>query len=237
MRLVVGLLCLLAVAGCSPKRASFGLNDRIAIVVVGRSGYEAFGSAFAIDPDHVVTAAHVVRNLSRGDSMTLVYGGDRFTAIFVGRSATIDLAVLLQPRGAVPPVLGSTFPYVGQKIIANGTTVYPEGPRVRQVSGEITMSCAKVAGFGLGLIASIVGVTPGFSGGPVFDGGGRLVGMLAALDYGGKPRDAFAPARLDSRPALESRAFLLSGETVRRSALALASGTEGEAAGDDCRPP
>ena len=69
-----------------------------------------------------------------------------------------------------------------------------------------------VAQFGPGLIARIPGVRPGFSGGPVLDGQGRLVGMLAAIRGGSVPAQSasgFAPRSASTVRAEE--AYVLRG--------------------------
>ena len=51
----------------------------------------------------------------------------------------------------------------------------------REVAGVVLAPQAEIAAFGPGLIATLPGARPGFSGGPLLDRRGRLVGMVTAL--------------------------------------------------------
>lgn len=84
------------------------------------------------------------------------------------------------------------------------------------IAGQVTAPSVNVPQFGPGFVARIPGVRPGFSGGPVLDGHGRLVGMLAAIRGGSVPaRNAsgFAPR---SAPAVRAEeAYVLRAADLR----------------------
>ena len=53
-----------------------------------------------------------------------------------------------------------------------------------ELAGEVVVPRTDIPAFGPGLIASVPGVRPGFSGGPMLDRQGRLVGMVTAIRPG-----------------------------------------------------
>jgi len=224
--MVRGLVCagLMAATMAAPPAASLaaGVIALHAAVLNGAT----LGSAFYIAPGVAVTNAHVVRGLQPGDAVTLrAASGARAVATLIGVSARIDLAVLRGPAGFLPPAPGvDVAPRVGDMISAAGIRLRTGAEQVASVEagGAVTDPAATLPRFGPGLIAAAPGVGPGFSGGPVIDGDGRLVGMVAALRGGGRVSpaagSAFAPLR---RAPAGVEAFVLRAGVVRAEALRL----------------
>ncbi len=204
------------------------------------------GSAFTIAPGLAVTAAHVVDGVAPGTRVTLrrgPAGGPMTTARLLGRSPAMDLAVLELAEGFLRPVgcdheaavderpaLRRTILAAGDRLAASGSM--PLGGAgialPRRVDGLATGRSIDVPGLGPGFVAALPGTVPGFSGGPVVDERGRLVGMIIAI------RRLPAAGRSDGaghRVALSDEVYILSASAllaeaqrmVQRSGLTLAS--------------
>lgn len=164
------------------------------------------GSAFMIDAGLVVTNAHVITGRRTGDRVTLLSStGRHITARIAAVSTQMDLAVL--------SVSGTPMPIVpraprqasrGAQVVAVGIVARSGNPRQRHIiRGVVSSGTQAVDPFGPGVIARMPSVQKGFSGGPVFDRNGGLVGMLSAL----------RPAR--ASPSGRREAFILSAEEIR----------------------
>lgn len=181
----------------------------------------AIGSAFPLEPGVLVTAAHLVRGLAPGDSVLVRQGGPggptaEVTLLAVSRE--LDLALLRPPHdlplSPPPPDAGLTA-YVA--VVAAGS-VPARDPAIvahpRRISGVSTGDTLRIPGVGHGLIARFGGVVQGFSGGPVLDEHGRLVGMIVAIRRHAASGSAFAPHQLRSAQAVEE-AFVLPAASIR----------------------
>lgn len=131
----------------------------------------------------IVTADHVVE---REENIRVVFDGTTFQAELAGRDPTTDLAVLkIQGANLMPAQIADA------KSLKQGNLVFAVGRPWGEeaiVSGGIVSALGKFGrsnGWGSqfkeGLIHSDVTLYPGFSGGPLADASGRIVGMNSSV--------------------------------------------------------
>ena len=184
--------------------------------VNGRRRRPASGVVYA--PDMVLTASHA---LEREEDLTVGVGDGRtLAARFVGRDPSTDLAVLRVEDlkvDAAPPAEGAAR--IGQLVLAVGNPGRGEGPRaslgvVSSVGGPMrTWRGPRLERY----IQTDATAYPGFSGGPLIDARGNVLGIMTT----GLTRGAAlaVPAELAWRVArsLEERG------SVRRGYLGILS--------------
>jgi S1-C subfamily serine protease len=156
--------------------------DSIAVVRTPGS----VGTAFAVGPDRLATAAHVVED---ADQVTVTVGRRTWAADVVRRSTARDLALLtvqgarLQPlllwRGAAP---------VGEQVFAAGAAL-----------GQLSVTRGIVSGSrqldGLTYLQTDAAVNPGNSGGPLLDEKGRVLGLVVSKLRSAEGISLAVPAR------------------------------------------
>lgn len=138
------------------------------------------GAAVAFDDHHVLTCAHV---LPADREVVLRRGldGAEIRAETIRRSRRMDLAVLRVPAGFLQaPPRATCAPKAGEAVWAAGAPGF--GSPVAQ--GVVEAPDAEMPGFGRGFTARMPALM-GYSGGPVVDASGMLMGLTSALPGGG----------------------------------------------------
>jgi S1-C subfamily serine protease len=162
------------------------LVDQVSPSVVQVSaGRRGFGSGVIWDNEgKIVTSAHVVGRASNIE-VTLP-SGKSYTAKIIGQDMFSDVA-LLHVEGAEnneelqPIVLGDSSKLsTGQLVFALAN---PFGEKVSATFGIITNANSKIGGrmpWADNVIISDAKLNPGYSGGPLVDASGKLIGLNAA---------------------------------------------------------
>ncbi len=138
------------------------------------------GSGIAWDEHTIVTAYHVVRG---ADEVTIgTEDGRRLAAKVTGRLRRSDLAVLTVDASLTPIERGDSDGLkAGQFVLALAN---PFAARTSVTSGIITGTNRSIGGWwGMTIENAVITdarVNPGYSGGPLVDASGRLIGMNVA---------------------------------------------------------
>ncbi len=145
------------------------------VLVEARRRFPASGIAYA--PDLVLTADHVVE---RDDDITVMLpDGSKFNASIVGRDASNDLALLRLARSAAVVAEPATVePRVGQLVLALGR---PTSEGIQATLGVVSAIGGPLRTGRGGLLERYLRTDavpyPGFSGGPLVDISGHIVGL------------------------------------------------------------
>ena len=138
------------------------------------------GSGIAWDEHTVVTAFHVVRG---ADEVSIgTQDGRKLTAKVTGRLRRSDIAVLTVEESLTPIQKGDSEGLkAGQFVLALAN---PFASRTSVTSGIITGANRSIGGWwGMTIENAVITdarVNPGYSGGPLVDASGRLIGMNVA---------------------------------------------------------
>jgi S1-C subfamily serine protease len=174
------------------------------VVSVGSDGRS--GSGVVVDEEgHILTAGHVVGRLETTEVGTT--DGRKLTAKVVGRNPYADLALLkVEGAGLTPMEFGDSGDLsVGQFVLALAN---PFSSAVGATSGIVTGVNRPIGGWWrFSLQNSIVTdgrLNPGYSGGPLIDADGKMVGMNVAY--------------------ISNRGIAVPAETIKRSLERMANG-------------
>ena len=148
--------------------------------VVSVSAGRANGSGIVWDEHTIVTAFHVVRGEDEVSVGT--QDGKKLTAKVTGRLRRSDIAVLSVQESLVPIEKGDSAALKpGQFVLALAN---PFASRTSVTSGIITGANRDVGGWwGMTIEDAVITdarVNPGYSGGPLVDASGKLIGMNVA---------------------------------------------------------
>ena len=161
--------------------------DSVVSISVSGDTSSGVGSGFILREDgYVATAYHVVAKMR--DVSVILNDGTRYTAEVIGGDALTDLALLrIDATGLSPVTLGSSASLLpGERVVAIGTPASLDYAGSVS-SGEVSyaLRTVKIVQDGtrtlekkMKLIQTNASVNPGNSGGPLFDGQGRVVGMV-----------------------------------------------------------
>lgn len=229
-KLVTAAIAGIAAVAAAPAQATQGtvtpavqatIGASYAAVHVGGEGLpRTIGSAVAFDEVHVLTNAHVLRAGGRAvqEAVLVRHDGARAAVRVLARSERMDLAVLVAPRGFLKPAERvSAGMREGLAVWAAGSSA--AGPV--SANGWISRLGMTLPSFGSGLVARM-DAAQGFSGGPVLDAEGRVVGITTALRDAGQAGPAGLAEGARSEPRRPRReVFLLSIGAVEAEARAL----------------
>jgi len=201
--------------GADPDVLSAG--GAVVRVLSTACGLGVEGSGWAVEPDLIVTNAHVIAGAD--DTTVTTQGGVELEATPVYYSPADDLA-LLRVEGAQLP----TLPVTSERSEGEDAAVlgYPEnGPYTIEPAriGE-TRATISEDSYGNGPVNRTItalrgAVRSGNSGGPLVDGAGRVVGIVFAATTGG-PKGGFAiPAEEVADALPDVRAQVETGPCAR----------------------
>ena len=176
------------------------------------------GSGVIISQDgYIVTCAHVV---SGANNITVqLADGTEYTATVVGQDSTSDVAVLkIEATGLTPAVIGDSDSLaVGETTIAVGN---PLGTLSNTVTNGIVSALNRevtVQGNDMNLIQTSASISPGNSGGGLFNANGELIGIVnAKSSYSEAEGIGFA---IPINTAMEIGQQLIENGSVARPAL------------------
>jgi S1-C subfamily serine protease len=135
-----------------------------------------FGSAVAVTPDVLITACHVLRGAS---TITLLRAGRRGSATPLAGDLATDRCFLRALDVAFTPVPGvREFDSleIGERVYSLG---YPAGLDI--TLGEGIVSAKRAWRSGVSVVQTTAQISPGSSGGGLFDARGNLVGVPSFL--------------------------------------------------------
>jgi hypothetical protein len=150
------------------------------------------GTGFVVDRGVVATNLHVIAGAGQ---IVLATSGGKNVPIsgIAGLDATHDLALLTFPKESSPPPLplrGDAPPSAGDAVIAIGT---PQGLAFTVSTGIV--SAVREVGPKLTLVQTTAPISPGSSGGPLLDDGGRVIGVTTLISTRGQNLNFAVPTQ------------------------------------------
>jgi S1-C subfamily serine protease len=201
----------------APSGAGLGVAEIVrrespAVVLITAKGSqgEGLGSGFVVDDTgHILTNAHVVDGST--DTGVTFSDGTVKKARILGIDKSTDLAVVKidgLPGGVRPVPLGrSSGLVVGQDVVAIGNPYGFERTATTGIVSALKRTIESPNGFAIqNAIQTDAAINQGNSGGPLFDGGGRVIGMNTqiASQTGGSVGLGFAVPIDTIKPIAES---------------------------------
>ncbi len=193
-------LCLALGLGCPAAWAQDNLpaivkriSPAVVVVETQRGNKKGLGTGFFINSQgHIVTNMHVVYGAER--AMVKTQEGRRYPVKrVVAEDKEADLVLIsadIPPREIVPLEISGRLPEVGEKIYAIG---HPMGLE-KTVSEGIVSAIRKLPKLG-DIIQITAPISPGSSGGPVFNGAGQVIGVARATFRTGQNLNFAVPGR------------------------------------------
>ncbi len=168
------------------SEAVTGLADDVSQSVVGVNAGRRGGTGIVWSEDGlVVTASHVIGHSAQ--PVVTLADGRELQGKVLGRDAYNDVALLKVEVGGLKPVRPGTAAgiRVGQFVLALANAL---GKKASATSGMITSHRRSMRGFwGMMIEDAVVSdakLNPGYSGGPLVDASGNLLGMNVAFFAG-----------------------------------------------------
>jgi S1-C subfamily serine protease len=168
---LVGLCLTVVVAACAAAPSNLEVLNQTTVLVEHAKGH---GTGTIVGPHAVLTAHHVVQE---SPLQVTFFGGQSTTGSVVWQNPAFDLALIEVdvPDGYPVPDWSCADLHAGQHLVSIG---HPTQSRWVAVGGYLPES--KTVGQ-MGLVPLGFPIGLGTSGGPVFDGGGRVVGVALAI--------------------------------------------------------
>ncbi len=169
------------------------ISPAVVVVETQRGNKKGLGTGFFINAQgHIVTNYHVIFGAERATVKT--QDGRRYPVKrVVAEHKEADLVLIsadIPPREIVPLEISSKLPEVGEKIYAIG---HPMGLE-KTVSEGIVSAIRKLPNLG-DIIQITAPISPGSSGGPVFNGAGQVIGVARATFRTGQNLNFAVPGR------------------------------------------
>jgi serine protease Do len=138
------------------------------------------GSGVIISSDgYIMTCAHVISGAS---NITVTIGDDDYTATVIGEDDDSDVAIIkIDADGLTPAVMGDSDALaVGEEVVAVGNPLGELGGTVTNGIISALNRNVSVEGKNMSLIQTNASVSPGNSGGGLFNMAGELIGIVNA---------------------------------------------------------
>lgn len=183
LRALAAALCLIpALAAANDQAAQvFGTASPsvYSVLAWGKNGEQMLGSAVVVGQSRLATNHHVIANAER---IVVRHGDEQHEAIVESSDAGHDLALLQAPGISGPPATlsDSTRLRIGETVYAIGS---PRGLELSLSEGIVSSLRQTADGAAIQTTAPI---SPGSSGGGLFDAQGRLLGLTTAQVVNGQ---------------------------------------------------